>query len=68
MTRLVIKMNFAAYQDVILCHQLLERFHDVVEQVVHHIVVVLSRPIGQMTRAEYNYCVVATGLKISAMR
>lgn len=59
---------FIAYQNVVFRHQLLERFHDVVEQIVHHIVVVLPGPVGQMTGAEHDDCVVAAGFEVAAMR
>lgn len=35
-------------QNIIFGHKLLKRFHDVVKQIVHHIVVIFARSIGQV--------------------
>lgn len=54
-------------EHVVFRHQLLQCFHDIEKQVVHHIVVVLSRSIGQMACAEHDNCIVSARLEISAM-
>lgn len=54
-------------ENVIFRHQLLQRFDDVVKQIVHHIVVVLPGAVGQVACAEYDDCVVTTGFEIAAM-
>lgn len=55
-------------QNVILRHQLLQGFHDVVKQIVHHIIVIFPRTVGQVARAEDNYRVVSAGFEITAVR
>lgn len=54
-------------ENVIFRHELLQRLHHVEEQVIHHIVVVFARSIGQMACAEHDYCIVSARLEIAAV-
>lgn len=56
------------HQHIIFGHQLLQSLDDIVEEVVHHIVVVFAGAIGKVAGAEDNYGVVSASFEISSVR